>query len=31
MADYYTNFSVVLSLTKAQQDYALNLVKQVEA
>lgn len=31
MADYYTNFSVVLPLTKEQQDYVLNLVKQVEA
>ena len=31
MADYYTNFSVVLPLTKEQQEYALNLVKQVEA
>lgn len=30
MADYYTNFSVVLPLTKEQQEYALNLVKQVE-
>jgi hypothetical protein len=31
MADYYTNFSVILPLSKEQQDYALNLVKQVEA
>jgi hypothetical protein len=31
MADYYTNFSVVLPLTKEQQEYALQLVKQVEA
>ena len=31
MADYFTNFSVVLPLTKEQQEYALNLVKQVEA
>ena len=31
MADYFTNFSVVLALTKPQQDYALNLAKQVEA
>ena len=30
MADYYTNFSVVLPLNKEQQEYALNLVKQVE-
>ena len=31
MADYFTNFSVVLPLTKEQQEYAINLVKQVEA
>ena len=31
MADYYTNFSVVLPLNPEQQEYALNLVKQVEA
>lgn len=31
MADYFTNFSVVLPLTKEQQEYALNLVKEVEA
>jgi hypothetical protein len=31
MADYFTNFSVILPLTKEQQDYALNLAKQVEA
>jgi hypothetical protein len=31
MADYFTNFSVLLPLTKEQQDYATNLVKQLEA
>jgi len=31
MADYFTNFSVVLPLIKDQQEYALGLVKQVEA
>ena len=31
MADYFTNFSVVLPLIKEQQEYALNLVKQAEA
>ena len=30
MADYYTNFSLVLPLKKEQQEYALGLVKQVE-
>jgi len=27
---YYTNFSVVLPLTKDQQDYAVQLAKQLE-
>ena len=31
MADYFTNFSVVLPLTKEQQEYAIQLVKQVAA
>lgn len=31
MADYFTNFSLILRLTKEQQEYALNLVKEVEA
>jgi hypothetical protein len=31
MADYFTNFSVILPLTQEQQDHALQLVKQVEA
>jgi len=31
MADYFTNFSVVLPLTKEQQEYAVNLVKQLAA
>lgn len=31
MADYFTYFSVVLPMTKEQQEYALQLVKQVEA
>ena len=31
MADYFTNFSVVLPLTKEQQEEAIKLVKQVEA
>jgi hypothetical protein len=30
MADYFTNFSVVLPLIKKQQEYALQFVKQVE-
>lgn len=30
MADYYTNFSVVLPLTKEQQAYAFEVAKQVE-
>ncbi len=30
MADYFTNFSVVLPLTKEQQDYAIQVAKQVE-
>jgi hypothetical protein len=30
MADYFTNFSVVLLLNKDQQEYALNLVDAVE-
>ena len=30
MADYYTNFSVVLPLTKQQQAYAFEIAKQVE-
>ena len=30
MAEYFTNFSVNLPLTKEQQEYALTLVKQVE-
>ena len=31
MADYYTNFSVLLPLTKEQQKYPLNIVKQLDA
>ena len=31
MADYFTNFSLILPLTKEQQEYALQLVKEVEA
>ena len=31
MADYFTNFSVVLPLTQEQREYALQLVKEVEA
>jgi hypothetical protein len=31
MADYYTNFSVVLPLTKEQREYAMQLAAQVEA
>jgi hypothetical protein len=31
MANYYTNFSLVLPLNQEQQEYALNLVKQVQA
>jgi hypothetical protein len=30
MADYFTNFSVVLPLTKAQQEYAMQITKQME-
>lgn len=30
MADYFTNFSVILPLNQEQQEYALNLAKQVE-
>ena len=30
MADYFTNFSVVLPLTNEQQDYAMQIVKQIE-
>ncbi len=30
MADYYTNFSVVLPLTKEQKDYAIQTAKQIE-
>ncbi len=30
MADYFTNFSVVLPLTKEQQDYAMQITKQME-
>ena len=30
MADYYTNFSVVLPLTKQQQDFAFEIAKQDE-
>ena len=30
MADYFTNFSVVLPLTKQQQEYAMQVAKQVE-
>jgi hypothetical protein len=31
MADYFTNFSVVLPLTKPQQEYALDLVARIQA
>lgn len=31
MSNYYTNFSVILPLNKEQQEYALQLVKSVEA
>ena len=31
MADYYTYFSIRIPLTTAQNEYALQLVKQVEA
>jgi hypothetical protein len=31
MADYFTNFSIVLPLKGEPRDYALNLVKEVEA
>ncbi len=30
MADYYTNFSVVLPLTREQQEYAMQAAKQAE-
>jgi len=30
MADYFTNFSLILRLNKEQQEYALNLVNAVE-
>jgi hypothetical protein len=30
MADYYTNFSVVLPLTQEQQEQAMQIAKQVE-
>jgi hypothetical protein len=30
MADYFTNFSVVLPLTKVQQEYAMQLVNQIK-
>jgi len=30
MADYFTNFSVVLPLTKEQQEYATQLVRQIK-
>ena len=30
MADYFTNFSVVLPLTKEQQEYGMQIAKQVE-
>ncbi len=30
MADYFTNFSVLLPLTKEQQEYAVELTKQIE-
>ena len=30
MADYFTNFSVILPLTKQQQAYAFEIAKQVE-
>ena len=30
MANYYTNFSVVLPLTKEQMDYAIELAKTIE-
>jgi hypothetical protein len=29
MADYFTNFSVLLPLTKEQQDYAIKIVTQI--
>jgi hypothetical protein len=31
MADYYTNFSVIIPLTTEQKEHALQLSKQVEA
>ena len=31
MADYFTNFSVVLPLTKEQQEYAMQIVAQANA
>jgi hypothetical protein len=31
MADYFTNFSVVLPLNKQQQEYAVGIVRQIEA
>ena len=31
MADYYTNFSVVLPLTKEQQEYAVQIAEQALA
>ena len=31
MADYFTNFSVVLPLTKEQQEYALQIANAVES
>ena len=31
MADYYTNFSVILPLTQEQQEYALKLFKEASA
>jgi hypothetical protein len=31
MSDYYTNFSVVLPLTKEQQEYATKIANQIEA
>ena len=31
MADYFTNFSVVLPLTKEQQEYAIQIIEQAKA
>lgn len=31
MAEFFTNFSVILPLNKEQQDYAMQLAKQVQA